>query len=67
MGSGQGEHLVKVHKLVIICLHYKLRLLTELRHPEVAHDGLVAGVDARTIIQLIKLDWGLIRSSLRDN
>ena len=33
-------YLVQVDKLVIIRLHHKLCLLTELRHPEIPHDGL---------------------------
>ena len=43
-------HLVQINELVVVCLHHELRLLTELGHPEVAHDGLVTGVDTRTNI-----------------
>ena len=40
-------HLVQINELVVICLHHELRLLTEFRDPEVAHDLLVAEVVVR--------------------
>ena len=36
--------LIKINEHVIICLHYKLCLVTELGDPEVPHDGLVGEV-----------------------
>ena len=44
VSPGEGVHLVQVHVHVIVRLHHELRLAAELRHPEVAHGGLVAEV-----------------------
>ena len=44
VSPGEDVHLVQVHVHVIVRLHHELRLAAELRHPEVAHDRLVAEV-----------------------
>ena len=44
---GEGEDLIHIHIHVIISLHYKLSLLTEIRNPEKPKDILISEVVIR--------------------
>ena len=46
--------LIKINEHVIICLHYELCLVTELRDPEVPHDGFVGEIVVS--VQEVSLD-----------